>query len=452
MENPNAEPQHERLQELAAKSWNLELIISGAAIFLVSYLPESIDQLLQYYLDNLVLDEDFKKITLPLLAYSFMKVVAWMLILTFVLHFALRAFWVGLVGLQAAYPEGIQYERIPRVSDFTRQLYKRSFGSLSEYILRLDKISNQVFSLAFAIALMAIGISLIYLVYFSLETFLPLIAGPEWGKFGAVAGGLFLAFSALLPAFAQMLVKKPERLDKHPRTRRVVEWIIAESPSFMLPIVYRPTQMVTLAFMSNLSSKRLYLNMGLITLIILGGVMYCFLETSFDLRKYYGTNSRSYFAQQKNAYSQIPGEYDDQRPEGAYLPLVTIEKEVVDGPFLKVFVRYPKYLDATLAAFCPPAVWPDSLSRPQKAALSDSVHIECLSRFFRVYVNDSLFQQQEWLFYEKTTRKIPGLVTYLPTTNFKNGKNILKVMAPAEGKPDSLRLFESVPFWFSKDK
>ena len=39
-------PEQERqteLQELAAKSWNLELIISGAAVFLASYLPGTVD-------------------------------------------------------------------------------------------------------------------------------------------------------------------------------------------------------------------------------------------------------------------------------------------------------------------------------------------------------------------------------------------------------------------------
>lgn len=93
----------EWLRALTEKSWNLELVISGAAIFLANYLPAAADDMLRYYLENLVMDEDFKKISLPLLVYSFMKVVAWLLILTFVVHFVMRAFWAGVVGLHTVY-------------------------------------------------------------------------------------------------------------------------------------------------------------------------------------------------------------------------------------------------------------------------------------------------------------------------------------------------------------
>jgi hypothetical protein len=39
------------LRNLAEKTWNLELVISGAAIFMATYLPGTIDQGLSYYLD-----------------------------------------------------------------------------------------------------------------------------------------------------------------------------------------------------------------------------------------------------------------------------------------------------------------------------------------------------------------------------------------------------------------
>jgi hypothetical protein len=94
----------EWLRALTEKSWNLELVISGAAIFLANYLPAAVDDMLRYYLENLVMDEDFKKISLPLLVYSFMKVVAWLLILTFVVHFVMRAFWAGVVGHRITSP------------------------------------------------------------------------------------------------------------------------------------------------------------------------------------------------------------------------------------------------------------------------------------------------------------------------------------------------------------
>ncbi|MBP6813094.1 MAG: hypothetical protein KA138_16305, partial [Saprospiraceae bacterium] len=52
----------EWLRSLAEKSWNLELVISGAAIFLATYLPNAVDSMLRYYLENLVMDENVSKI------------------------------------------------------------------------------------------------------------------------------------------------------------------------------------------------------------------------------------------------------------------------------------------------------------------------------------------------------------------------------------------------------
>jgi len=42
----------EWLRALTEKSWNLELIISGAAIYLTSHLPETVDSMLRYYLES----------------------------------------------------------------------------------------------------------------------------------------------------------------------------------------------------------------------------------------------------------------------------------------------------------------------------------------------------------------------------------------------------------------
>lgn len=51
--------------------------------------------------------------------------------LTFVVHFVMRAFWAGVVGLHTVYTEGIRYEHLPWQTDFTREQMRQRFGSLS---------------------------------------------------------------------------------------------------------------------------------------------------------------------------------------------------------------------------------------------------------------------------------------------------------------------------------
>jgi hypothetical protein len=80
--------------------------------------------------------------------------------------------------------------------------------------------------------------------------------------------------------------------------------------------------------------------------------------------------------------------------------------------------------------------------------LSDSLRLHCLQQFFLVRVNDSLYCSPDWLFHEKPGTLAKGLIAYLPTTGFKTGKNVLTVRIPDGQKPDSLRVYGVVPFWF----
>ncbi len=46
--------QHDKLRELTAQSWNLELVISGAALFAILQLPDLLDQAFDYLQYNFI--------------------------------------------------------------------------------------------------------------------------------------------------------------------------------------------------------------------------------------------------------------------------------------------------------------------------------------------------------------------------------------------------------------
>jgi hypothetical protein len=445
MENQHHPERHARLQDLASKSWNLELIISGAAIYLVAQVPAVIDGWLRYYLDNLMLDTDLQKIQLPLLAYSFAKVISWILIANFIAHFAMRAFWVGLVGLHAVYPEGIQYDNLPRNMRSMKDAYKRNFGLLSDFIVRLDRLSNQVFSFAFLIALLGLGIAIIYVIIFAVTTIIPLVAGGA--KIGIVILSLVLAFLTILPVIGKLLSKFSALKDK-PWVQRFIEWANITSRSYFLPFVYRPMLYINLTFQSNISKMRFYGTMGLSMIFVIGGVLWVFLGITFELRNIPPMSTLSYFAKGKDEYTMIAERYDNLRTEGQSMPTVSIQEDRVKGSTLRVFVAYPKYLDAALAKFCTTPVWPDSIKGSLRRHLNDSIHTQCLSRFFRVTVNDSLYTPPDWMFYTHPQTDTKGLVTYLPAARFHPGKNVLRVRIPTAEKADSLEQYGVVPFWY----
>ena len=441
----------EWLRALTEKSWNLELVISGAAIFLANYLPAAVDDMLRYYLENLVMDEDFKKISLPLLVYSFMKVVAWLLILTFVVHFVMRAFWAGVVGLHTVYTEGILYEKLPWQTDFTKAQMRERFGLLSDYILRLDRLCNQVFSTAFLIALLSIGICMAYIMFFLIMNVLPVFLGKALGLKVAIVLLSFFMILAFIPGLTQLAMRVP-RLAALPWLKRLTAWSVRNSGHLLMPLVYRPMSYLNMTFTSQIPKKRLTGLLLFGTVVVVGGVLMTFTSTLLHLTGRTDLNTRDFFANNRNVYSFTGGFYDNIRPPQDRLPPVSIPTETPDGAFLRVFVDYPKLLDAALSKRCVFPVLPDSMPKAQQRIQTDSALMVCMTSFFRLSLNDSLIAQPGWMFHEHPVVGSPGVVAYLPTANFKNGKNVLTVQVPSSANPDSLRIYGQVPFWFAPEK
>lgn len=437
----------EHLQDLASKSWNLELIISGAAIFLVSYLPGLVDKLLGYYLENLAVEPDLKKSMLPILVYSFFKVISWVLIGTFVIHFALRAFWVGLVGLHAVFPEGIRYDQLPWQTDFSRQISKQNFGQFSGYIIRLDRLSNQIFSLAFLIALMGFGISVLYTVIFLMTN--PNVF-PNW--FGNAKGRslVFLVsfmLLAFLPAISQFIARRPEWLENR-WLNRFVKFTIRYVPMLLLPFVFRPLSYINMVYYSNMSRKRLIISFILGTVMVMTGVFMVFAQTQMELRGRDLFARQSFFGKNNSTYKLFPANYDQLRQPANLMPAVSIESDVIEGPVLRVFVLYPKWLDGTLEQHCAQPQYPDSLTTLARRVFKDSINLNCLSGFLKLSVNDSVYTQPDWVFYTHPETGSKGLLGYVPTAGFATGKNVLTVRIPAVENRDSLLVYGQIPFWF----
>jgi hypothetical protein len=164
-----------------------------------------------------------------------------------------------------------------------------------------------------------------------------------------------------------------------------------------------------------------------------------------------GVWDRSYYSQGSMQYRLDPTAYDALRPEAAAVPAVSIPADVVSEPYLPVFVKYPRYLDARLKVFCGAIDIPKdtSISNRERNRRVDSLYIQCMQRFLQVQLNDSIVPVSDWIFMEKQGTK--GLITYLNTKGMPPGKNTLRIKMPAEQKPDSLEVFGQVYFWFTPE-
>lgn len=136
----------ERLRE---RSDELELLISGLLAFALLTLPPRL-------LDTWVLNEIHAEGVLwYALQFGCMLAIglSYALGIAFVVHLGIRAYWVGLVGLKAGFPNGIDWERLPLLGPVARAFYRPMVGELGEVIDRVDRTASVLFVSAVIIAI-----------------------------------------------------------------------------------------------------------------------------------------------------------------------------------------------------------------------------------------------------------------------------------------------------------
>ncbi len=436
------------LKELLGKSWNLELLISGAAIVFAGFLPEWVER--SYYLQQqyVALDVGGQFATLPLLAYAFFKVVSWLLIASFVVHLVMRAFWVGLIGLQAAYPEGIRYDHIPNVAPATRRFQEEKLGRLDDFILRLDRLCSQVLALAFLIALMGVAVGLTYNILFwtmqAMQAFLP----EKWLMIlWNLAAFVFLAGAVTIIWFNFKMKKGGDLNEKYGLRMARLGWGFN---TMAIPLLARPIMYLSLAFLSNVPPRRYYWTLAGLSVMVMVSVFAIMVQKMGEIKQRNLLEIRDWYAAGDPARQLQSVAYDNLRTSSGHIPPLSIQADVVEGPFLRVFVAYPKTLDAAIGGYCTEPVLPDSVRKRERVRLLDSLSLACLSRFFQLSVNDSLYREPGWVFHEKDGL-VPtkGLLAYLPTAPFLLGKNVLTLKTRYVQKLDSLNNYASLPFWFA---
>lgn len=433
-----------KLRELTNQSWNLELVISGAALFATISLADGLDDALSYYRYNLMPDESGFHDILPTQIVSLCKATCYTLFVAFLANFVMRAFWVALVGLLAAYPDGIRYDQIATLSQYAREQYARRLGSLADYVIRLDRRCNVIFALASVVGLVFVGIAVAFVLLIAVVTVLQWTLSPS-----AYATFLHIfryASWVLYIIFMLFLVgaNVPAWRD-HPRVA-TLSFYLNNGIYRLMPGVGKATQYITFTFLSNISKKALYQRMAAVFALFMVVEIVTMVVDIDRVRGSQLFDSRSFMSLNATTSVVESTAYDNLRPETALADQATIQADVIREPYIRLFVAYPKLLDEELTKRFKEPIWPDSLKRQERREQRAAWRIGALNRYFRVLVNDSLYAKPGFLFTERPDNNQRGLTTVLLPTNMKLGRNTLTLTVP-----DSSGTFQSyyqIPFWY----
>ena len=147
----------ERLRE---RTDELELIVSGLLAFALLTAPGRVFDSWAAHSAHVEGPFDYA------LMFGFVIAVglSYSLAFAFIIHLAIRGYWIALIGLKSTFPEGIRWDRIPLMGVVSQAFYRDRIGDLGRTIDRADRAASILFAMAILIALAMFWVGVLAIV------------------------------------------------------------------------------------------------------------------------------------------------------------------------------------------------------------------------------------------------------------------------------------------------
>ncbi|MCF6347112.1 MAG: hypothetical protein L3J20_02275 [Flavobacteriaceae bacterium] len=199
----------EWLEKLQQESWQLELLISGFALFGIWESRDILESFTNFLAVNNPVKSDasivFKVVTQMLRA-------AWLVFFTnLLIHVIMRGLWIGAIGLR--YVSGdIDYDKL-KYSDSFNKYFKEKVGGFDDYIERLEKICSSIFAYTFLLFFIFLSFAFFIIFWIILVALLNYLFGSDDSSSFAISFIVntvfgFLAFFVFIDFITLGLFKK----------------------------------------------------------------------------------------------------------------------------------------------------------------------------------------------------------------------------------------------------
>ncbi len=309
------------LETLQQESWQLELLISGLALFGVFGSKVLIDDLDAY------LKLQFFSSTVRMGVYLFIFLIkgSWYIFLiNLVIHIILRGLWIGAIGLRYV-SEDIDYEQL-NFSSYFKKLYTKRYESFDDYIEELEKICSVIFAYTFLLFFILLSAGLFIAWPVVLISFLGQVVGPLFGLFYILFG---------LIVFVDFITLNPLKKVKDRWFNIIYGFLFRFFSTITLSFIFRP---LLLNFLDNKFTKRLFLfsiPYGAVIILLLPNIE----SESFGYFPEFGSNglkSRGYQSQAIDPYL-----YDDLIPDKNHgINYVILSEHKYEGSIMEFFVEH----------------------------------------------------------------------------------------------------------------
>ena len=421
-ENPHALPSR------TTPTWEVELLISGVAVFSMLQLPGWLDDAMFALAPRL----DATWGDVARLGYFYSKSAALILAVTFVLHLLLRARWIALVGMHSIYPEGVRPDR-QAMGPLQREVEDKHDVSTETLIERADNLATTVFALGIMLAMVLVVVTLIAILLTGASTFIATAIGREDD-----AMWLFLAVFAVFLAPYALAVLLDRRYGmkwgvEHPASRAIAKTLAAYARLGL----YSGNNRIRALLASNEGNRHFSILLFLTMALAIITVMFAY----HGMRQDQPSGNYALFPSPASRTVDA-AHYDDQRDPARAGLLPFVQSMVIDGAYLKLIVPYQPQRDApALQQGCPG-------QRPSR----DAALLACLQGLHAVSLDGKPLATLHYEIASDPRTHRPALLAMIDVRALSPGRHELRIARPVDRNAGSDRAtpdadHDSIPFW-----
>lgn len=438
----------ERLRE---RTDELELLISGLTLFALLSVPSWLLQ----HLETIYNQIPFGLLIAASIAVPMLVAICYTLAFGFVLHLCVRACWVGLIGLKAVYPGGVNWTRAHTLGPLTRERLQASMRPIDHSIDRSDRLASVLFSMN-----LLAGLSLLWIGLSATAVFIAAgLIGAQVGEPNRYVQWainryfeLLLASVVLLWLFDRVLARRAARLCGL-RLYRGWVWLLER-----VVRVYFPGRLLaTLRLTLQTNTWPRSFAFGYLVLVMqapMAGAQYFQRSAGFDP---YGTQR---FVGQADVAARS-AHYEDQRiarDRRRGPPL--IPSAVIETGWLPLFLPYqPLRDDQLLTLRCPERVNTVPGEPPVDGEARARATAACLGRIWEVLVNGRAVPLDGFFATERADLGYRGLAGFIDLRGETPGPQWLTVIWRPEPDREDLKndmlaassIHYAIPFLWSPE-
>ena len=433
------------LESLQRESWQLELLISGFTIFLLVQFVGILPDVFPAFNTHTNFSQPIHNAITSFLGVTLFATFA--LIVNLILHVFLRGFWIAAIGLRSV-QKTVDYEQLNYSTYFTKKLEKK-VASLDKLIIRLDTFASVVFAFAFLVVFMlasfALWVLLVSVIRLIFEIIFNYFDG-EWAVFFLeylrsfvfalvyLTGVIYLIDTLSLGFF-----KKYNWLSKlYYPIYKFLGWIT-------LSTIYRS---IYYSLISRFPKTKIRLLL----------IVFIFLLVMIPLNR---LTFYKYFPDSVHSSTEMnSNHYDDTREEEERIWSASIPSEIMDSDYVPLFIRYNVDHNETLDSLCTtytPTKTSIFVTGFHSGGIRDPYYPEedpdkllaCLSQLYTVAINDSIYTNLDFYFYDHPNFEEKGLRTMIDIEHLARGKNVIQIKHQDLDKEKQLveKKLAIIPFW-----